>query len=109
MTDEAPLRSAFELAMERLAAKDKTEGVAPAAPLTAEQKEKIGLARQEAQVKLAEIEILHRKDLLAAGTDPEKLAELDRRHQIDRERIEARVESAIAEIRAGGSSKKKST
>ena len=108
MESEPPLKSAFELAMERLAAKDATEGVKPAAPLTAEQKEKITAARQDAQAKLAEIEILHRKEVQGVGGDVAKLSEIDRKHKIDRERIEARVESAIAEIRASGSTKKKS-
>ena len=102
MSTEKPLKSSYELAMERLAAKDREAGVKPAAPLTADQKKRIAVVRQEEQAKLAEIEILHRKDVLAAGADADKLAEIERKHQIDRERIESRAESAIAEIRAGG-------
>jgi hypothetical protein len=87
--------------MERLRAKDKEEGVPEPAPLTAAQKEEIARLRHESKAKLAEMEILHRKDRQAAGGDPQKLAELERKFRIDRERVESRLDSAIENARRG--------
>jgi len=100
MAKEEPLKSAFELAMERLRSKDAEEGIEAAKPLTEDQKRRIAEARKDGEAKLAELQILHRKDLIEAGAAPEKLAELERKHAIDRERIESKVESAIEKIRA---------
>jgi hypothetical protein len=66
MPDE-PLKSAYELAMERLKAKDREDGIVEEKPLTAPQKERIAELRLEAKAKLAELEILHRKNLAATG------------------------------------------
>ena len=66
---DTPLKSAFELAMDRLKAKDVAEGVAEATPLTKAQKTRITELRAEAQAKLAELEILHRKNV-AGTSDP---------------------------------------
>lgn len=103
MKDEQPLKSAYELAMERLRAKDKEEGIEDSKALTPEQKEEIARLRQEAKAKLAELEILHRKNLISAGRDPAKVAEVEERYRIDRERVESRLESAIARVRKGTS------
>ena len=66
MSDDAPLKSAFELAMERLRAEDRERGAPQARPLTAEQKSQIAELRAKAKAKLAELEILHRKEMAAA-------------------------------------------
>jgi hypothetical protein len=100
VAEEEPLKSAFELAMERLRSKDAAEGIEEAKPLSDDQKRRIAEARKDGEAKLAELQILHRKDRIEAGGDPEKLAELERKHRIDNERIESKVESAIAKIRA---------
>ena len=100
-SEDEPLKSSYELAMERLKAKDKEEGVEEEEPLTQAQREEIGRARQEAQAKLAELEILHRKNLAGTGGDPEKVAVVERNYRTDRERVESRLESAIARVRAG--------
>ena len=99
MDDDRPLKSAFELAMERLRAGDKERGVEEK-PLTARQKEEIARLRQEAKAKLAELEILQRKNLAALAGDPEKSAEAERNYQTDRERVTSRLESAIARVRS---------
>jgi DNA-directed RNA polymerase sigma subunit (sigma70/sigma32) len=101
MSDEEPLKSAYELAMDRLKTKDKEEGVKEAEPLSRKQKEEITRLRQEALAKLAELEILHRKNLSGAGGDPEKTAEVERNYKVDRERVDSRLESAIAKVREG--------
>lgn len=99
MAKERPLKSSFEIAMERLREKDRAEGIAESKPLTEDQKRRIAELREESRAKLAEIEILHRKDLEGAAGDPEKLRDLEKKHSIDRERIESRLASAIAKVR----------
>ena len=100
MTDEKPLKSAYELAMERLKSKDKEEGV-ETRPLSNTQKEKIAELRRDAQAKLAELEILHRKALTETGGEPEAVKKLEEHYQTDRSRVESRLESAIAKIKKG--------
>jgi len=89
--------------MVRLRAKDREAGVEEDAPLTAKQKAEIARLRQEAKAKLAEIEILHRDAASAAAGKAEDLAKIEERHRIDRERIESRLESAVAKVRKGKS------
>lgn len=101
MSEEPPPKSAYELAMERLRARDREAGVKEQRPLTARQKKKIAELRNEAGAKLAELEILHQRDLLAAQGDPAKLEELEERYRIDRARVESRVESAVARVKKG--------
>ena len=101
MPEEAPPKSAYELAMERLRALDREAGVKEKRPLTARQKKKIAELRNEAGAKLAELEILHQRDRLAAQEDPAKLEELEERYRIDRARVESRVESAVARVKKG--------
>ena len=67
MSDDAPLKSAYELAMERLQAEDRERGVEESTPLTDEQKKAITELRGQAQAKQAETEILHDKELANAG------------------------------------------
>jgi hypothetical protein len=99
MSDK-PLKSAFDLAMDRLKARDKAEGVEEAKPLTKAQKEKIAELRTAAQAKLAELEILHRKNL-AGVTDPAVLAKIEENYAIDRGRAESKRDSEIENVRSG--------
>lgn len=99
MSDEKPLKSSYELALERLRSQDKEQGVEEPASLTPKQKREIARLRDEARAKLAELEILHRKDVTAAGGDPAKLEELEKHYRIDRSRVESGLESSIARVR----------
>ena len=99
MTDK-PLKSAFDLAMERLKARDLAEGVEETKPLTKAQKDKIAQLRAEAQAKLAELEILHRKNL-AGTSDPAVLAKIEENYAIDRGRAESRRDSEIEKVHKG--------
>lgn len=99
MPDEGRPKSAYELAMERLEAKDREEGVERGRPLTAQEKEEIGRLRREARAKLAEMEILHRKNLASAGGDPAELAKIEEGYRIDRARVEDRLETQVEKIR----------
>jgi hypothetical protein len=87
---DSPLKSSYELAMERLRAKDREAGVEEDAPLTDAQKERI-----------AEMEILHRKNVAGARGDPEATAKVEEAYAIDRGRVESRMESAVAKVRRG--------
>ena len=99
MTDDAPLKSAYELAMERLQDRDREQGLEQAAPLTDEQKEAIAELRRQAEAKLAELQILHHKNCSSAMADPEQLTKLEEQYETDRRRAESSLESAIARVR----------
>lgn len=101
MSSDRPLKSAYELALERLRAQDKEQGLEESKPLTRQQKGEIAKSREHAQAKMAELEILHRKSLAEAQGDPKKLQELEQHYQIDRQRVESSLESAIARVRRG--------
>ena len=100
MSDE--LKSAYELAMERLAAEGGEED-APT-PLTNQQKESIAAVRAALKAKLAELEIV-RKPQIAAAEATGRLEEAETmRADYDAERAAAEkdAESEIASIRASG-------
>ena len=99
MTDK-PLKSAFDLAMERLKAKDVAEGVEEVKPLSKAQKNRIAELRTEAHAKLAELEILHRKNV-AGTSDPAVLAKIEENYAIDRGRADSRRDTEIAHVHKG--------
>jgi hypothetical protein len=99
MTDDQEPKSAVELAMERLAARDRAAGVDAPQVLSEKQKQKIAGLRQEARAKIAEIDIFRDEKITAAAGDPEKLAELEANYRIDRERIDTRLETAIRKVK----------
>jgi len=98
---EKALKSAYELAMERLQTQDREQGVKSQAPLTDEQKEQIAELRRQAKARHAELEILHQKNLGGAVTDPEALTRIESEYETDRLRVESSLESAIARVRRG--------
>ena len=97
--DEGSLKSAYDVAMERLRARDRAAGVDEPKPLTKSQKKEIARLRQEAQAKIAELEIMHRDELAAARAEPEKVAEVEEHFAIDRRRVESALETAIARVK----------
>ena len=102
MAKEEPLKSAYELAMERLRAKDRDAGVDEPLRLTDDQKETIAELRQTAKAKLAEIEIMHRNQMATAvAGDPEEIAKIEERFRVDRGRVESKLESDIALVKRG--------
>ena len=92
------LKSSYELAMERLRKADPD--AANEKPLTAAQKEKIAEARRVAAARLAEVEIQFH-DASKRRHDPAEQEKADAEYQIDRQRINADLERAIAEVRSG--------
>jgi hypothetical protein len=99
MPDDAPLKSAYELAMERLRAKDREAGIQESRPLTAKQKREIARLRQEARAKTAELEIMRRDKLAATEGDPEKVAEVEEHFALDKRRVESSLQQAIEAVK----------
>jgi hypothetical protein len=96
MADERP-KTAYEVAMERFAKKDKEAGT-ESRPLTDEQKAAIAEARQVYQARVAEREILHRSALAGAGTQ-EAVEELSLALRRDLDRLATDRDRKIAQIR----------
>ena len=96
--DDAP-KSAYELAMERLRKKDRDEGVKESAP-TAAQRKAIAEARQMADARLAEREILHASKMRGV-LEPEAREALEQEYRRDRERIISDRDRKIEEARRG--------
>ena len=92
------LKSSYELAMERLRDADPAAGKQK--PLTSAQKEKITEARRVAAARLAELDIRF-NDALNQFRDPAEQEKAEAEYQIDRQRVNADLERAIAEIRRG--------
>lgn len=99
MTADKEPKSAYELAMERLRAKDRAAGIEEPQALTEAQKKRIAELRREARAGLAELEIFRAGKVAAAAGDPEKLAEIEEHDRIDRERIQSRLEAEIRKAR----------
>jgi hypothetical protein len=95
------LKSAYELAMERLKAKDREQGIEESVPLTDAQKRRIAELRQEAKAKRAEVEILREQRFAETEGDPEKLEEEKRNYETDLRRIDAWLDEAIAGVKSG--------
>ena len=91
------MKSAYELAMERLRKKDAEEGRVET-PLTDEQRAAIAEARSLYAAKVAEAEILY-KSKVSAAFDPAQLEELAENHRRDLARIHDDEERAVAKIR----------
>jgi hypothetical protein len=96
--DDAP-KSAYELAMERLRKKDRDEGVQEHAP-TAAQRKAIAEARQMADARLAEREILHASKMRGV-LEPEAREALEQEYRRDRERIISDRDRKIEDARSG--------
>ena len=97
---DAPPKSAYELAMERLRAQDREAGIEQRA-LTVTQKEAIAELRQNAKAKLAELQILRDKSVVETMGEPEKLALVEKHYEIDRERVESRLDTDVERVREG--------
>ena len=97
MSEDKPLKSAFELAMERLKKSDAAAGV-DTRPLTPEQKAAIAETRNFYEAKLAEAEVLHQSTLRATW-DPAQRDTLEQEYRRDRERLTSERDSKIEKIR----------
>jgi hypothetical protein len=100
MSDDAkPLKSALELAMERLRQKDADAGI-ESRPLTDQQKAAIAEVRNFYEAKMAEVEVLHRSKLRATP-DPGEREGLEVEYRRDRERLTSERDSKIEKLRRG--------
>ena len=97
MTDEKPLKSALELAMERLKKKDADAGI-ESRPLTDAQKAAIAETRNFYESKLAEAEVLHQSKLRTT-VDPTDRETLEQQYRRDRERLATERDAKIERIR----------
>lgn len=94
------MKSAYELAMERLRQKDKEAGVEER-PVTDEQKAAIADLRSLYESKLAEREI-HYQSAGARTPDPEAREVLAQEYRRDRERLVSERDRRIDEVREKG-------
>lgn len=97
MPDDKPMKSAYELAMERFRKQDEAAGVEHK-PLSAEQKAAVAEIRSFYQAKLAEVEILH-QGRLRTTADPAERATLDDEYRRDRERLTSERDLKIEKLR----------
>jgi hypothetical protein len=101
MSDDKPLKSALELAMERLAKKDADAGV-ESRPITDAQKAAIAEARNFYDAKIAEQEVLH-QSTMKTTFDPGARETLAAEYRRDRERVISERDNKIETIRRGTS------
>ena len=98
------MKSAYEIAMERLQTADREQGLDKPKSLTEMQKKQIAELRQQAKASKAELQILRDGRLAEAASDPVKLKEEEDNYLTDVRRIESRMESKIAEIKNASAS-----
>jgi len=95
MSDDDAPKSAVELAMEKLDARDKFKAV----KLTVKQKAEIAEIRSRCRAQIAEHEIQHETTLRAAGSFDE--AEILRAElKKEKERLEEEMEKKVSDVRA---------
>lgn len=97
MADDKRLKSAFELAMERLGKSDEEAGIERRPPTDA-QKKAIAEVRSFYEAKLAEAEVLH-QSRLRATIDPAERAAREAEYRRDRERLSSERDAKVGKIR----------
>jgi hypothetical protein len=101
MSDEAGLKSSFELAMERLRKKDAEEGVSTK-PLTDQQKSAIAEVRSLFDSKIAEQHVLQQSAMKGPLTgDSAAIDEVVRQFRRERERLASERDARVDAIRRG--------
>ena len=98
MSDDKPLKSAIELAMERMAQKDAEAGIT-SRPLTDAQKAAIAETRNFYEAKLAELEVLHQSTLRGTA-DPAARETLEQQYRRERDHLTTERDNKIARQRA---------
>lgn len=97
------MKSAYELAMEKLRRQDAERGESEER-LTDAQRAEIAELRQFHKARMAEREILHKAELRKAGEkrDPEALRALEEGYQRERARLEEDLEAKVRKVRSAG-------
>ena len=96
-TDDKPMKSAYELAMERLRKSDAEAGI-ESHPVTDAQKAAIAEVRNFYEAKIAEQQVLHHSRLNTM-VDPAQRATLEEDYRRDRERLASERDAKIERIR----------
>jgi hypothetical protein len=91
------MKSAYELAMERLRKSDAEAGIEHK-PLTDAQRTAIAEIRSVYEAKLAEIQVLH-EDRLRSVFDPSERDALMEGHRRDRERLTSECDAKVTKAR----------
>ena len=99
MGDDKPMKSSYELAMERLRKKDADEGI-ESLPVTDAQKAAIAEVRNFYEAKMAEQQVLY-ESAVRKTVDPAERATLEEQYRRDRERFASDRDSKIEKIRRG--------
>lgn len=97
MENEKRMKSAVELAMERLQKRDEDAGV-ERQPITDAQKAAIAEIRNFYDAKLAELEVLH-EGQTHASADPAERAERAQGYRRDRERLSSERDAKVEKAR----------
>lgn len=99
MADDKPMKSSFELAMERLKKQDADAGI-EAHPVTDAQKAAIAEVRNFYEAKIAEQQVLH-QSAVRNTLDPAERDVLDQQYRRDVERFTSERDGKIDKIRRG--------
>ena len=100
MSEEQRLKSALELAMERLRKKDEEAGIVTR-PLSDAARNDITEVRRFYEAKIAEQEVLHQSRARMVA-DPSEREALDAEWRRDRQRLTDECERKVGKIRASG-------
>jgi len=92
------LKSSYELAMERLKKKDADAGV-ERRPVTEAQRVEIAEIRNRYEAKLAELDVLHQRDVRDL-LDPDARAAADDEYRRSRERLTSERDAKVDKVRA---------
>jgi len=95
------MKSAWEIALEKLKTQDRERGERGPAALSTAQKKTIADVRARCQAKLAEIEIQHEADRRQAAGDADALAKVEEGYLRERRRIEEQRDTAVEKARTG--------
>ena len=101
MAEDKPLKSAYELALERLKKSDEAAGVSQRL-LTDAEKAAISEIRNFYEAKLAEQRVLHDSGLRKT-LDPSEREALDVRYRRELERLSSQRDAKVERVRRGGS------
>jgi hypothetical protein len=102
MANDNALKSAYQLAMERLQKKDEDAGVT-IVPLTDDQKTAITEIRNFYEAKLAQEDVLYQSKLRSVF-EPAEREEISRQFRREREHLTSERDAKIEKIRRGAGS-----
>jgi hypothetical protein len=93
------MKTAYELAMERLKKKDEEAGIESNPPTDA-QKAQIAEIRNFYEAKLAEVQVMHHSKIVSVF-DPAERETLEKEYRRERERLSDERDRKVAKVREG--------